>query len=408
MSTSARRDLRIVTPDGRALDKHSSGVQTHVLGTTLAATTTGSGAMEGGEQLTAFEERLEQKSLCGHWQMVSANRQRSHTAPEPIVWDWGEIRSALDVAGDLVGIGGADDLNDRRTVHVVNPNLAHLYRTSETIQIAIQLVKPGETGEAHRHTQNAMRFVVDTTGDMYTTVEGEKLVMHPRDLLLTPNWTWHDHTNGSPSDAVWVDILDANLTRHLSAHFKELWLDGPSQPVVREERYSERRFGVVRPRISSPASGAVPYAYAWEDVLGAVAQLEAAGDLDEHEGYVLEYANPLDGGWTFPTMSCRVQMIPPGGTTRALRRVGVTLYQVVQGRGVTLVGAGEGGVGQTLRTPAETSNEAKLTWGPNDLMMVPSWRWYEHANLSDEPVFLFSVTDRPALEAFGWYREERR
>src|SRR5574341_2207370 len=116
----------------------------------------GTGVMDEGSKLAAFEERLASKSLCGHWQMVNNNRRGSKRTPEPVAWSWAEILSALEVAGDLVDIGGADDPNDRRTVHVVNPNLAHAYRTSDTIQVAIQLVKPGETGEAHRHNQNAM------------------------------------------------------------------------------------------------------------------------------------------------------------------------------------------------------------------------------------------------------------
>jgi len=27
----------------------------------------------------------------------------------------------------------------------------------------------------------------------YTTVNGERVHMHPGDLLLTPGWHWHDH-----------------------------------------------------------------------------------------------------------------------------------------------------------------------------------------------------------------------
>jgi gentisate 1,2-dioxygenase len=252
-----------------------------------------------------------------------------------------------------------------------------------------------------------MRFVVDASGDMYTTVEGEKMVMEPGDLLLTPNWAWHDHTNGSELPAIWVDILDANLTRHLSAHFKELWPDGPVQPLARPEGYSLTRFGGLRPRETSDARKAVPYAYKWADALAAVRQLAVETEADPHEAYCLDYVNPINGGPTFPTMNCRLQMIPPHTTTKAIRRTGVTIYQVVSGRGSTYAAPGVGGVGHTHRTPGESKEDKTLAWGLNDFIMIPSWRWEQHTNPTDEPVYLFSVSDRPALEAFGWYREER-
>jgi gentisate 1,2-dioxygenase len=36
--------------------------------------------------------------------------------------------------------------------------------------------------------------------------------------------------------------------------------------------------------------------------------------------------------------------------------------------------------------------------------VVPSWAWHEHASAGGEAV-LFSFTDRPVVEAFGFYRE---
>jgi len=36
------------------------------------------------------------------------------------------------------------------------------------------------------------------------------------------------------------------------------------------------------------------------------------------------------------------------------------------------------------------------------------WNWHAHKNLSKDPAILFSLNDRPAIEALGFFREETR
>jgi gentisate 1,2-dioxygenase len=52
-------------------------------------------------------------------------------------------------------------------------------------------------------------------------------------------------------------------------------------------------------------------------------------------------------------------------------------------------------------------NGVRFSWGQGDVITLPSWALHEHANLSDrDPAILFSIQDRPVLEALGLYREE--
>jgi hypothetical protein len=46
----------------------------------------------------------------------------------------------------------------------------------------------------------------------------------------------------------------------------------------------------------------------------------------------------------------------------------------------------------------------RFDWVEGDTFVVPSWAWHEHASAGGEAV-LFSFTDRPVVEAFGFYRE---
>ena len=57
----------------------------------------------------------------------------------------------------------------------------------------------------------------------YTVVDGERLTLGARDLVLTPNGTWHDHgTSPSGTQCIWQDGLDIPLMNSLDANFYEV------------------------------------------------------------------------------------------------------------------------------------------------------------------------------------------
>lgn len=341
-------------------------------------------------RLEALHQRMAENSLGGHWQ----SRQRPKTL-QPYVWPWSNIYSCLMESGEVVKLGHIDDAAKRRTVQLMNPALTAEKATSRTLQMSIQLVKPDERAECHRHSAAALRFVVEGDGTGYTNVEGEQMMMEPGDLVLTPNWTWHDHFNPGKNNIVWLDVLDSHLTNYLDAPFHENYGEGPAQPIIRQDGYSRQSLGTVRPRTANVGGRALPYAYKWRDTLAALEELAAAGSVDPHDGLLLEYTNPLTGGPTMPTIGCWIQQIPPGHTTQPHRHTSSTIYHVVRGEGATRVGDKKG-VGEDL------------TWGAKDCFFIPSWRWHQFKNTSrKEPAIMFSVTDRPVLESLGLYREER-
>ena len=49
----------------------------------------------------------------------------------------------------------------------------------------------------------------------------------------------------------------------------------------------------------------------------------------------------------------------------------------------------------------------RFAWGKGDIIALPSWALHGHANLSSrDAAVLFSIQDRPVLEALGLYKEE--
>ena len=67
-----------------------------------------------------------------------------------------------------------------------------------------------------------------------------------------------------------------------------------------------------------------------------------------------------------------------------------TIYYVFRGNGVTTIEGQE------------------FQWAQGDVMVIPPWLWHDHNNPSSDDAILFSITDRPVLEALALYREEGR
>jgi gentisate 1,2-dioxygenase len=333
--------------------------------------------------LDDLDRELEERNLEGFWAVERSLIPEPEPTVAPHVWKWREIYESLNRAGDLVGL----EKSERRTVRLVNPGLKDNVRSAtRTIHLSVQLVKPGEIARAHRHTMTAIRFVVQGQG-AHTTVEGEQFFMAPGDLILTPNWSWHDHFNGSAGPIIWLDGHDGPLINHLEAGFVEPF-SARQQPIERPQDFSARQFGLARPPWNAAATKNPPLRYAWSETYPALRALAASGG-DPCDGVLLRYVNPLSGGWTLPTMSCEIQMLRAGEQTRAHRHTSATIYHAFRGGGATEI------------------NGKNFAWEQGDCFVVPLWSTHRHRNASDKnEAILFSINDRPMMESLDLYREE--
>ena len=135
----------------------------------------------------------------------------------PAHWSYAQAHAALDAAGRYVNT----EMAERRNLILNNPVPDNFYPTVTTLVSAYQMVKAGEMARSHRHTSNALRFVLEAQPGMYTIVDGNKIPMEPNDVLLTPNWSWHGHSNESRAHGYWIDFLDVPLTHLIGPMFFE-------------------------------------------------------------------------------------------------------------------------------------------------------------------------------------------
>ena len=115
--------------------------------------------------------------------------------------------------------------------------------TTDTLYAGLQLVQPRETAPAHRHTAFACRFIIEGQGG-FTAIHGQRVPMRPRDVIVTPQYNWHDHgkkgsdeSGGDEKPMIWLDGLDFPNFVHFPVHFVEHYAD-PRYPAEDMEQSS--------------------------------------------------------------------------------------------------------------------------------------------------------------------------
>lgn len=328
------------------------------------------------DELYADFERLELRPL---WTQT-ADLMPARPTPRAVPWRWraSDLLPVADRAGELITIerGG-----ERRAIALANPGLGGRPFATPTLWGALQHLGPHESAPAHRHVANAIRFVLEGEG-VWTTVDGDACDMHPGDLVLTPAWTFHDHTNSTDSPMRWFDGLDLPLANQLDVIFYE---NHPelAQAVVDRNR-SQRSWGHpgLRVRDEVPPTGhSALLRYPWSETDAALKHA-----LADREVATVDFVDPATGGPVLSTLGCSVTRLQPGGRTPTQRRVGSSIIVVFRGSGET------------------TLDGQRYEWGPFDMMAVPSWCEVSHHAL--EEADLFVLDDEPVMRALGYARAE--
>lgn len=313
---------------------------------------------------------------------------RPATPCVPAHWKYGEVRPFLMRAGEAISAEEAV----RRVLVLENPSLRGQSAVTQSLYAGLQLILPGEVAPSHRHTQSALRFIVEGSG-AYTAVDGERTTMHPGDFIITPSWTWHDHGSDADGPVVWLDGLDIPMLRFFDAGFAENDT-ARSQQVTRAEGTSLARYGhnMVPVRHEAPFGATSPiFSYPYERSLEALHRLERDAPVDAWDGVKLRYVNPLTGGYPMPTMATFMQKLPAGFRGQGWRQTDGAVYSVVEGTGCVDVEAGD--------------QRWRFEFGPRDHFVIPAWHT---ARLSSQAgCVLFSYSDRPVHQALAIHREER-
>ncbi len=301
----------------------------------------------------------------------------------PHLWAYEQARPYLMESGGLISAQEAE----RRVLILENPGLRGESSITHSLYAGLQLVLPGEVAPCHRHSQSALRLVLEGSG-AHTSVNGEPAFMEPGDFIITGAWSWHDHGNDSSEPVVWLDGLDVPLVSFFDASFIERYPDGEF-PRGRPAQDNTARYGAnMLPVGFTPQARHSPvFHFPYGRSREALERMRRAEEWDSHHGLKMEFVNPADGGPAMPTISTFIQLLPKDFRSEPYRSTDGAVYTVIEGSGETEVG------------------DTTLAWGPRDVFVVPSW--LPHRHLAREEAVLFSFSDRGVQQKLGLWREDK-
>jgi gentisate 1,2-dioxygenase len=176
--------------------------------------------------------------------------------------------------------------------------------------------------------------------------------------LLTPNWSWHGHSNESDACAYWIDVLDVPLVHFLEPMFFE--------PLA--ERFIEA---------AEEIDAASPMRFPWA---------QTAARLDMEVEIAPGHRRIELGPPALDTMALFVSRLAAGSRFVGGRTTANSIFAAIGGRGTAAI------------------DGRHFAWGRGDIFAVPAWRPHEIAALEDS--HLLRVTDEPLLSRLNWLRRE--
>lgn len=335
-------------------------------------------------QRQQYYERIATHNLTPLWEVLGALVPKTPNSPaQAALWRYAELRDTVMEAGTLITATEAE----RRVLILENPGLRGQSAITQSLYAGLQLILPGEIAPAHRHTQSALRLVMDGEG-AYTAVDGERTTMLRGDFIITPSWTFHDHGNLGDQPVVWLDGLDIPTVRFFDAGFAEHG-QSASQDTLRPEGDALARYGNNMLPVDfyqKPSEPTKVFVYPFSKTLESLA-LISAGKPDPHHGHKLRFVNPATGASPMPTIGAFAQRLPAGFETKPYRSTDGTVYVCLDGEATVEVG------------------EQQWELQQDDIFVVPSWQSVRFHAKRDTT--LFSYSDRPIQQTLGLWREAR-
>jgi gentisate 1,2-dioxygenase len=298
--------------------------------------------------------------------------------PRPQLWAWSAMKPLIDDAAGM----NSTEVVERRVLSLMHedPKTLGYPFTITNLNCGYQILLPGEQARPHRHSMNALRFVIDGHG-ANTVVDGKACPMHENDLILTPGWTWHEHVHPGDGPIVWLDVLDASLHRYLGTDAFE---PGPVHDIPAQAPDAAYAFANLLPDAPAPGPYSPVFCYPWATAKEALAVAPRSRDGARR----VRYVNPTTGGSTMTLLDSSLIEIDAGLETAPFRTSAHTVVAVIEGHGRT------------------QSGDNSVSWGPKDIFTLPSGQWMTHR--AGERARLFLTSDREILQRLGLLEETYR
>jgi gentisate 1,2-dioxygenase len=315
--------------------------------------------------------------LAPLWESPNAHKEPSQPL-QSHVWRWSEMRPLVELAFQE----SSPLAVQRRVLQMLSPASASLADefTCGSVLAAYQCLLPGETARPHRHTMNALRFMLEGSGAV-TLVDGKECPMEFGDLVLTPGMCWHEHRHDGTEPVVWLDVLDVPLHLQLgSVTFQPGPV--PEEPVTMPEAAFASP-NIVPEVVHGRRDHSPVFRYPYGDAVRALAHAPASPDGARR----VRYANPLTGGPAMALLDTAMLQLDARVQTLPTRTNANVVCAVVEGEGQSRIG------------------DKTFAWRPRDVFTIPQRNWASHLSTSGD-ARLFMVSDADVLRRLGLLIEE--
>jgi gentisate 1,2-dioxygenase len=329
------------------------------------------------QEIDALRQAWKDAAMAPLWENKFAHRPPK--GPEPsYLWSWEKIRPLIAGAIKVA----SPEAIERRVLQLIPPGDDDFEwrQTTRTICTNLQILLPGETARPHRHSMNALRFVLEGAGAI-TVVDGKPCPMEEGDLVLTPAWTWHEHVHRGRAPIIWLDALDVPLHHYMGTGAFQ-----PGPVAGMPETMPDDAFAVanVVPDVAYATTAYSPvFCYPYAATVAAVAKAPPARDGSRR----VRYVNPLTGGTAMELIDCFLVQLDPGQSTLPFRTNANSVCCVVEGAGESLVG------------------NDNVAWRRRDIFTLPQGNRIVHKSTGGT-ARLFVVSDRDIYARLGLLKEE--
>jgi gentisate 1,2-dioxygenase len=331
------------------------------------------------EQLHGSYESWHGAHLAPLW--ASPNAHKPPQPPlAPHIWRWSQTRPLVDLAFHETSPAAVQ----RRVLQMLSPHAASLAdeHTCGNVLAALQCLLPGETARPHRHTMNALRFVLEGSGAV-TLVDGKECPMEVGDLVLTPGMCWHEHRHDGSEPVVWLDVLDVPLHQNAGTVLFEPGPMSDTPATMPDAAFAAPN--IVPYETTGRSTHSPVFRYPYADAVRALAHAPASPDGARR----VRYINPLTGAGAMPLLDTTMIQFDAGVRTLPVRSNANLVCTVVDGPGESRIG------------------DQVLAWAPRDTFTIPQHHWATHRSL-DGAARLFIVSDADVLRRLGLLTEETR
>lgn len=350
---------------------------------------------------------------------------RSGATPEPVHWWEPVIVTREEIAAEIDRLASLPRPDDgRRRSLIVHPKAAEPgLGLAPGIQVALEVLLPGETMTPVRHNSTSVGFCIGGTGA--ASVGAKQFAFDQHDVWCTPSMAPYTYTNTGAEVQARLAYSNAPLLEKMGVHVVEvgeataattLPTEAPGPAEESNEVHDDDGERAEQPArveidhlidlddgaqllsyerlIDPPLIESRPLHWPWAEVKARLDKLHALGERYRGRRLYLMY-NPATGRTNGTTLSFFATMClrPANIVDRPHRHVAAAINYFFSGEGNSLVGG------------------KRYEWKAGDLMLTaPGWAIHRHASHGDD-VYELTIQDSPlnlAMDSLLWQEDLKR